>query len=55
MGFVPDAFVTDDLRSYGAGEPDFGPDDFAAAIADFHGCERRFGGLGQIAALEAAE
>jgi undecaprenyl diphosphate synthase len=39
--------------------PDFGPDHLAAAIADFHGRERRFGGLvggvGAIAPLEAAE
>jgi undecaprenyl diphosphate synthase len=26
--------------------PDFGPDDLAAAVAAFHGRERRFGGLG---------
>ena len=35
--------------------PDFGPDDLAAAIADFRGRERRFGGLAPIAPLEAAE
>jgi len=33
--------------------PDFGGDDLAAAIADFHGRERRFGGL--VAPLAAAE
>jgi undecaprenyl diphosphate synthase len=27
--------------------PDFGPDDLAAAVAAFHGRERRFGGLGR--------
>ena len=27
--------------------PDFGPDDLAAAVASFHGRERRFGGLSQ--------
>ena len=35
--------------------PDFGPDDLAAAIADFRGRERRFGGIAPIAPLEAAE
>ena len=35
--------------------PDFGADDLAAAIADFRGRERRFGGLGPIAPLVAAE
>jgi undecaprenyl diphosphate synthase len=35
--------------------PDFGPDDLAAALADFRGRERRFGGLAPIAPLEAAE
>jgi undecaprenyl diphosphate synthase len=27
--------------------PEFGADDLAAAIADFRGRERRFGGLGE--------
>ncbi len=35
--------------------PDFSVDDLAAAIADFHGRERRFGGLAPVAPLEAAE
>ena len=29
--------------------PDFGPDDLAAAVAEFHARERRFGGLGRSA------
>jgi undecaprenyl diphosphate synthase len=33
--------------------PDFGPDDLAAAVAEFHARERRFGGLGP-AAVSAA-
>ena len=35
--------------------PDFGADDLRAAIADFHRRERRFGGLGEVAPLVAAE
>jgi undecaprenyl diphosphate synthase len=35
--------------------PDFGADDLAAAIADFHRRERRFGGLCTSAQLVAAE
>ena len=35
--------------------PDFGADDLRAAIADFHRRERRFGGLGDVAPLVAAE
>jgi undecaprenyl diphosphate synthase len=35
--------------------PDFGADDLRAALADFHGRERRFGGLGEVTALAAAE
>jgi undecaprenyl diphosphate synthase len=35
--------------------PDFGADDLAAALSDFHRRERRFGGLGAPAALTAAE
>jgi undecaprenyl diphosphate synthase len=35
--------------------PDFGADDLRAAIADFHRRERRFGGVGTIDALVAAE
>ena len=35
--------------------PDFGADDLRAAIADFHRRERRFGGLGAVAQLTAAE
>jgi undecaprenyl diphosphate synthase len=35
--------------------PDFGADDLGAAIADFHRRERRFGGLGEVAPLVAAE
>jgi undecaprenyl diphosphate synthase len=35
--------------------PDFGADDLAAALADFHRRERRFGGVGAPAALTAAE
>ena len=35
--------------------PDFGADDLRAAIDDFHGRERRFGGLASIAPLVAAE
>jgi undecaprenyl diphosphate synthase len=34
--------------------PDFGPDDLAAAVAEFHARERRFGGLGASAAVSAA-
>jgi undecaprenyl diphosphate synthase len=35
--------------------PDFGVDELAAAIADFRGRERRFGGLAAVEPLEAAE
>jgi undecaprenyl diphosphate synthase len=35
--------------------PDFGADDLRAAMADFHRRERRFGGLGGIGQLTAAE
>jgi undecaprenyl diphosphate synthase len=35
--------------------PDFSVDDLAAAIADFRGRERRFGGLAAVEPLEAAE
>ena len=35
--------------------PDFGADDLRAAIADFHRRERRFGDVGAVAALVAAE
>jgi undecaprenyl diphosphate synthase len=35
--------------------PDFGVDDFAAAIADFHRRDRRFGTVGEMANLSAAE
>jgi undecaprenyl diphosphate synthase len=35
--------------------PEFGADDLAAAVADFRGRERRFGGLGALTPLEAAE
>jgi undecaprenyl diphosphate synthase len=35
--------------------PDFGADDLRAAIADFRSRERRFGGLGNVAPLVAAE
>jgi undecaprenyl diphosphate synthase len=35
--------------------PDFGADDLRAAIADFHRRERRFGGLGGVEPLVAAE
>jgi undecaprenyl diphosphate synthase len=35
--------------------PDFGGDDLRAAIADFHGRERRFGGLCDVEQLTAAE
>jgi len=35
--------------------PDFGADDLRAAIADFHGRERRFGGLRSARPLVAAE
>jgi undecaprenyl diphosphate synthase len=35
--------------------PDFDVDDLAAAIADFRGRERRFGGLAAVEPLEAAE
>ncbi len=35
--------------------PDFGADDLRAALADFHGRERRFGGLGGAPRLTAAE
>jgi undecaprenyl diphosphate synthase len=35
--------------------PDFGADDLRAAMADFHRRERRFGGLGCIGQLTAAE
>jgi undecaprenyl diphosphate synthase len=35
--------------------PDFGADDLRAALADFHARERRFGGLGEVTALAAAE
>src|ERR1700730_8093657 len=35
--------------------PDFGADDLRAAIADFHRRERRFGGLGEVTPLIAAE
>jgi undecaprenyl diphosphate synthase len=35
--------------------PDFDADDLRAAIADFHRRERRFGGLGEVAPLIAAE
>jgi undecaprenyl diphosphate synthase len=35
--------------------PDFGVDDFAAAIADFHRRDRRFGGLNEAPKLTAAE
>jgi undecaprenyl diphosphate synthase len=35
--------------------PDFGAEDLAAALSDFHRRERRFGGLGAPAALTAAE
>jgi undecaprenyl diphosphate synthase len=35
--------------------PDFGADDLRAALADFHGRERRFGGLGSAPQLTAAE
>jgi undecaprenyl diphosphate synthase len=33
--------------------PDFGPDDLAAAVAEFHARERRFGGLGPSAVSAA--
>ena len=35
--------------------PDFGADDLRAALADFHGRERRFGALGNAPQLTAAE
>jgi undecaprenyl diphosphate synthase len=35
--------------------PDFGAADLRAALADFHSRERRFGGLGEVAPLTAAE
>jgi undecaprenyl diphosphate synthase len=35
--------------------PDFGADDLRAALADFHGRERRFGALGNTPQLTAAE
>jgi undecaprenyl diphosphate synthase len=35
--------------------PDFGTDDFAAAIKDFHRRDRRFGGVGDARKLTAAE
>ena len=35
--------------------PDFGADHLAAAFADFHGRDRRYGGLGGVAPLVAAE
>jgi len=35
--------------------PDFGADHLAAALADFHRRERRFGGLGPVTPLIAAE
>ena len=35
--------------------PDFGAADLAAAVADFHGRERRFGGVCDVGALVAAE
>ena len=35
--------------------PDFGADDLRAALADFHGRERRFGALGNTTQLTAAE
>jgi undecaprenyl diphosphate synthase len=35
--------------------PDFGADDLRTALADFHARERRFGGLGEVAPLAAAE
>jgi undecaprenyl diphosphate synthase len=35
--------------------PDFGAEDLAAAVADFRGRERRFGGLGALTPLVAAE
>jgi len=35
--------------------PDFGADDLAAAIADFRGRDRRFGGLTSVVPLVAAE
>jgi undecaprenyl diphosphate synthase len=35
--------------------PDFGADDLLAAIDDYHGRERRFGGLGRTGRLAAAE
>ena len=35
--------------------PDFGADDLAAALADFHRRERRFGGLGKVAPLIPVE
>jgi undecaprenyl diphosphate synthase len=35
--------------------PDFGGDDLRAAVADFHGRERRFGGLCGVEQLTAAE
>jgi undecaprenyl diphosphate synthase len=33
--------------------PDFGADDLAAAIADFRGRERRFGGLAETLPIAA--
>lgn len=35
--------------------PDFGADDLAAALADFHGRERRYGGVPDLLPLTAAE
>jgi undecaprenyl diphosphate synthase len=35
--------------------PDFGVEDFAAAIADFHHRDRRFGAVGEMVKLSAAE
>ena len=35
--------------------PDFGADQLAAALADFHQRERRFGALGPMSPLIAAE
>lgn len=34
--------------------PDFGAEDLAAAVAAFHGRERRFGGLGPVSSVSAA-